>query len=414
MKFFFIISIACCLASCFPKTATITYRISTAKPLSQKQTVYIAGNQPQLGEWQPNKIAFSRENDSVFMAKIRLPLSQTRPQKTTSYGTDSVFVGKIKPPITQKTTSQKTTSQEIAYKFTRGTWEAEETTKDGTIPPNQTITIRKDTLITHRIEGWKDQYFKPKGQVTGKLQHITAWKGEGIEPRNVHIWLPPNYDSTGKTRYSVIYCHDGQNLFDPKTASFGMDWQLDETADSLIKNGICQPFLMVAMDCTKNRTAEYAYETQGENYQKWIVNTVKPYIDKNFPTLPDAKNTAILGSSMGGLCALELAWNYPTVFGHAACFSPAFRIKKTENSKLYDLDFIPYAQKSAEFKNIDLYIDNGTLDLEARLQPGIDDMMQFLNTRKQPFTWFLDKGATHNEAAWAKRAWRPLVQFFKK
>ncbi len=367
------------LLSCSPKTAVVTYHIDTAKPLLPNQTVYITGNQQTLGEWQPNKIAFSRKNDSLFVAKIKLPIKQ-----------------------------------KIAYKFTRGSWEQEELDKKGQVPPNQILIIRKDTLITHRIENWKEQNSIKKGQVAGTLKHFNAWKGNGIEPRNVHIWLPSNYDSTGKTRYAVMYCHDGQNVFDAQTASFGTEWQLDETADSLIENGVCRPFLIVAMDCTKNRTAEYSYQETGENYQKWVVNTLKPYIDAHFPTLPDAENTATLGSSMGGLCAFELAWNYPTVFGYAACFSPAFRVKKTDNSAIYELDYLSFAQKSTIFKPINLYIDNGTIDLEARLQPGIDDMMQFLRERKQPFTWYLANGESHNEAAWAKRAWRPLVQFFKK
>ncbi len=374
---FFLACFALFIASCSPKTATITYHISTTKPLKANETVYIAGSHANLGDWQPNKIAFKRENDTVFNAKIQLPRGKS-----------------------------------FEYKFTHGNWNNEQTLGNGTIPANQFINIRKDTNINIKISNWKDEFFKPKGQVTGKIQHIKQWKGEGIEPRDVHIWFPPNYDSTGKTNYAVVYCHDGQNVFDPATASFGIDWQLDETADSLIRNGSCRAFLMVAMDCTKNRTAEYAYEATAENYQKWVVNQVKPYIDAHFPTLKDAKNTAILGSSMGGLCAFELAWNYPNVFGHAACFSPAFRIKKTENAKVYDLDYIVLAQNATDFKNIDLYIDNGTVDLDARLQPGINDMMQFLTARKQAFTWYLAKGEPHNEAAWARRAWRPFLQFF--
>lgn len=358
---------------------TVTYEVKTEKPLSDGQTVFVVGSHEALGNWQPNKIALTRLTSTTFRGSVKLPAKK-----------------------------------QVEYKFTHGAWTNEQTLANGTIPGNQFVSATADTTIRTTISHWKNEYFKPTGQVTGRVTTIKAWKGADIEPRNVHIWLPPNYDSTGKTRYAVIYCHDGQNVFDPATSSFGIDWGLDETADSLIRNGICRPFLMVAMDCTKQRTAEYAYEKKGQNYQKWVVEQVKPFVDAHYATLPDAKNTAILGSSMGGLCAFELAWNYPTVFGHAACFSPAFRIKKMENATTYVLDYIPLAQKTTNFKPIDLYIDNGTIDLEARLQPGIDDMLRFLESRKQPYTWFLAKGEPHNEAAWSRRAWRPLTQFFPK
>ena len=366
-----------------PQTAasfiTLSYEVTTEKPLAEGQTVFVAGSDEALGNWQPNKVALTRLTSTTFRGSVKLP-----------------------------------SKKQVEYKFTRGAWTTEQTLASGTIPANQCLKATADTTVRITITHWKDEYFKPKGQVTGRVTTIKAWKGTGIEPRNVHIWLPPNYDSTGKTRYAVIYCHDGQNVFDPATSSFGIDWSLDETADSLIHNGVCRPFLMVAMDCTKQRTAEYAYEKQGQNYQKWVVEQVKPFIDAHYATFPDAKNTAILGSSMGGLCAFELAWNYPSVFGHAACFSPAFRIKKVENTTIYALDYIPLAQKATDFKPIDLYIDNGTIDLEAPLQPGIDDMLRFLDSRKQPYVWFLAKGEPHNEAAWSRRAWRPFTQFFPK
>jgi len=78
------------------------------------------------------------------------------------------------------------------------------------------------------------------------------------------------------------------------------------------------------------------------------------------------------------------------------------------------INYVEDVERDSTRKNIELYIDNGTLDLEARLQPGIDEMMEALDKNHYPYTWFLDKGAIHNEIAWSRRAWRPLLQFFGK
>ena len=237
-------------------------------------------------------------------------------------------------------------------------------------------------------------------------------EGVGIKPRNVHIWLPPNYEMDKNMRFPVIYIHDGQNCFDPKTATNGIDWQLDETADSLIRKGIVKPFIMVAMDCTADRYEEYGYGKLGRKYRDFIKRQIKPMIDTRFRTLPDAANTVGWGSSVGGLCAFVMLFEDPETFGSAACFSPAFKVTKHTRLKL---DYVKTVQAAPNFKYAHhIYIDNGTQDLEAVLQPGIDEMMDVLKQKNIAFTWFSDEGATHNEAAWSKRAWRPFLQFFAK
>jgi enterochelin esterase-like enzyme len=118
-----------------------------------------------------------------------------------------------------------------------------------------------------------------------------------------------------------------------------------------------------------------------------------------------------MGESMGGLISFILAWEYPDIFGMAACMSPAF---KYEQNGVPEVNYVDNVLEDSQKRNIDLYIDNGTIDLEALLQPGIDEMLSILDERGYQYRWFQDEGAPHNEIAWSARVWKPLLQFFGK
>ena len=203
--------------------------------------------------------------------------------------------------------------------------------------------------------------------------------------------------------------HDGQNLIDPRTSNTFIDWQVDETADSLIKNGEVEPFIIVGMNNTDDRATEYNNTPLGKLYEKLVVEKIKSFIDSHYRTLTDAKNTVVGGSSMGGLISMLFAWDYPNVFSKAACFSPAFKIRNYDYTKVVENDKSPK-------KNLMIYIDNGGVGLETVLQPGVEEMVSILKAKGykegEDLIVFYDKSAEHNEAAWAKRAWRPMKMFF--
>jgi predicted alpha/beta superfamily hydrolase len=234
-------------------------------------------------------------------------------------------------------------------------------------------------------------------------------KGKWINSRDVAVWLPPGYDTEIRQRYPVLYMHDGQNVFDVKESSFGMEWKVNETAVSLIKQNRITPVIIVGIYNTRNRNAEYSYTDSGYAYMKFIVEELKPFIDKTYRTLPGRKNTAVMGSSMGGLISLMLVWEYPDIFSKAACLSPAF--------KTAGIDYLPYIEKyKGPKKDIDIYIDNGGVGLENELQPGIEETISLLESKgyKNNLDVFFDKTAEHNEKAWAARVWRPLLYMFGK
>lgn len=141
--------------------------------------------------------------------------------------------------------------------------------------------------------------------------------------RRIWVYKPEGYYQTDKT-YPVIYMHDGQNLFDEAVA-YGEEWGIDETLNSLL--GEC---IVVGIDNSEHRMTEYNYhdhedygEGEGKKYIQFIVDTLKPVIDRNFRTRAGRKHTHIAGSSMGGLISLYGAMHFPETFGGAGVFSPS-------------------------------------------------------------------------------------------
>lgn len=153
--------------------------------------------------------------------------------------------------------------------------------------------------------------------------------------RKIWLYLPIGYETSTK-KYPVIYMHDAQNLFDAKT-SFAGEWNVDEKLDSLKA-----PVIVVGIenggDKRINELTPYKNEKYGggdtDKYLDFIVNTLKPQIDKKYRTKTNAKNTTIMGSSLGGLTSYYAVLKYPEVFGKAGVFSPAFWINRKEINDL--------------------------------------------------------------------------------
>lgn len=157
--------------------------------------------------------------------------------------------------------------------------------------------------------------------------------------KKIYVYLPLNYETSNK-KYPVIYMHDAQNLFDIKTSYVG-EWNVDETLDSLKANVI-----IIGIEHGNNKRIDeltpYKNEKYGggkaDLYLDFIVSNLKPYIDKTYRTKSNKSNTAIMGSSLGGLVSFYAGLKYPKVFGKVGCFSPSFWFsdeiyKLTENKK---------------------------------------------------------------------------------
>ncbi|WNJ21361.1 alpha/beta hydrolase-fold protein [Pontibacter sp. G13] len=356
-------------------TVLVTWELE-AQDLSAEDAVFLAGSTPDLGFWQPNGAAMTQNESGFWELSLHLPKDST-----------------------------------VEYKITLGSWEREALNEAGIPFPNFRLRPTRDTVIRQRIPKWKSDTDIEAGQVTGQIKYHKRITAEGLKERSLAVWLPPTYGKSKKRSYPVLYMHDGQNLFNPKTAAFGVDWRVDEVADSLIRRGLLQDIIIVGIYNTSDRNEEYTTTPMGKRYRQFVIEKVKPLIDKTYRTLPDAKYTATGGSSAGGLVAFMLAWESPDIFSKAICMSPAFKIQ--------NIDYVSTVEADSSRKELlEIYVDNGGVGLEKQLQPGIDDMMKALKQHGfqagKNLDYQVEPLAKHNEAAWGKRIHRPLQWMFGK
>lgn len=187
------------------------------------------------------------------------------------------------------------------------------------------------------------QTVQDQAGITGELLRYPNFPSRHVIARNVDVWLPPGYDASARTRYPVVYMHDGQNLFYPKHSYTGDEWGVDETMTRLIAEHRIRPAIVVAVWNTPRRIGEYLPEKAvvtdpvatgvegfapvpraeviSDRYLRFLVGELKPFVDRHYRTLPDRSDTFIMGSSMGGLISVYAVAEYPQVFGAAAALS---------------------------------------------------------------------------------------------
>lgn len=232
---------------------------------------------------------------------------------------------------------------------------------------------------------------------------IPALSGE-LE-RLVYCYLPESYE-TGEKRYPVLYMFDGHNVFFDDHATFGKSWGMKEYLECTGKE-----LIVVAVashpDGVK-RLSEYSpvdftipglgtVVGLGERYMHWLVNTLKPCIDKKYRTIPDRENTLVAGSSMGGLMSLYAMAKYPDIFRRAACLSPSLWVSPEGIGKFLTEHPVP--------ADACVYMDYGSDEMaNHRENPGVlvRTAEQLLNMGVK-LTLRIVPGGTHCEASWEKQ-----------
>lgn len=219
---------------------------------------------------------------------------------------------------------------QIQYKFTRGSWETVEKGPNGEEIDNRLFTYGNGDTVRIIIHNWRQN----GGGGSTAADNVIVMDEDFHMPqlgrtRRIWLYLPPDYEISGK-RYPVLYMHDGQNLFDAST-SFAGEWEVDETLNGLFQQGKEVPIIVGIDNGGEYRIAEYTPWPhtiygggEGDLYMQFIIQTLKPYIDGNFRTMPDREYTGIMGSSLGGLISHYGALAYPDVFSKAGVFSPSF------------------------------------------------------------------------------------------
>ena len=276
---------------------------------------------------------------------------------------------------------------------------------------------------------------------SGRIERIENFNSKFIPPRNIDIWLPDGYSPDRK--YAVLYMHDGQMLFDSTTTWNKQEWGVDELFGNLLAEKKIPETIVVGIWNTEFRHSEYfpqkpfeslpeevqdsllklggentanalfKAEVYSDKYLQFLVEELKPYIDKTYPTRTDKAHTYIAGSSMGGLISMYAICEYPQVFKGAACLSTHWiGIFDTLNNPIPEQMATYLDQYLPDPDTHKLYFDYGTETLDQFYEPYQKQMDTILLLKGyNNKNWMTRKfeGEDHSERAWQRRLDIPIL-----
>jgi predicted alpha/beta superfamily hydrolase len=232
--------------------------------------------------------------------------------------------------------------------------------------------------------------------------------------RFLRVWLPPGYDDSlnAGRRYPVLYLNDGQNLFEAATSFTGVEWQVDETADRLIREGGILPLIIVGLDnAAQARMREYMphrslhpilLRGQGSRYPDFLTKEIMPFIARNYRVASGPENTGLGGSSLGALISLYTAAVRPGSFGRLLLESPSLWASNRQMIR---------ASREVKHWPERIFLATGTAEAgrEDRNRSVVDDVRELagillragLDDRRLRVV--IEEGATHHETSWARR-----------
>ncbi len=272
------------------------------------------------------------------------------------------------------------------------------------------------------------------GSVTEVIRATSATGDLRIHPfrsrifrnsRYLRVWLPPGYDDPANQarRYPVLYLNDGQNLFESSTSFNGVEWQVDETADRLIRENAIPPLIVVGIDNSgKDRFREYMphrslhpvmLRVQGNKYPNFLIKEVMPFVARNYRVATGPENTGLGGSSLGALIALYAAMVRPGLIGRLLLESPSLWASNRQ--------IIRESRGIANWP-ARIFLATGTAEAgnKDRNQSVVDDVrelagiMRRANLDESRLKLVIAEGATHHESAWAERFPEALSFLFGK
>ena len=262
--------------------------------------------------------------------------------------------------------------------------------------------------------------FMPPTTLTGNIQEHRAFPSKILKNRrDVLVYLPPGYRRFSTRHYPVLYLQDGQNVFDAATSFAGVEWSVDETAQQLIRKKLMEPIIIVAIANTgEDRIHEYAptparidppkrKRSKGllRSYGRFLIEELKPFIDRKYRTRREAEFTGLGGSSLGGLATLALGLWYPNYFTRLAVMSPSIW---WDDCAIYDIvDEIDEMAKPP----LKIWLDTGTHEPGWERAAPLRDRLVEKGWRLHDDLHYLEvEGADHSEGAWAARI-DPVLRF---
>ena len=287
----------------------------------------------------------------------------------------------------------------IQFKFTRGSWETVEKGPQGQELGNRLFTFGNGDTVGVIIYNWA----QGGGGGSSAADNVYIMDDDFEMPqlgrtRRIWLYLPPDYWTSGMD-YPVLYMHDGQNLFDDST-SFAGEWQVDETLNALYEQGSRVPIVVGIENGGDYRIDEYtpwAHQLygggDGDLYMEFIVQTLKPYVDQNYRTLPGRDYSGIMGSSLGGQISHYGALKYQDVFSKSGIFSPSY---------WYSDSIWSFTREMGRQDAMRIYLMCGG----SEGQETIKDMMDMQDTLLQvgfsedELSLTVIPGGQHNESLW--------------
>lgn len=366
-----------------PKSALakVNWRVTVPADTPPGSKLFIAGSIDEFGPWQPNAFELTPVADGKYEGGLELPVG-TR----------------------------------IEYKVTRGSWTTVEKSSQGAEIRNRFVTIDGPQTIEISVANWAIAKSKPISSATGDLRWLDFSSQTLKSRRRITVWLPPVYRDNLQLRFPVVYLLDGQNVFDNQRAAFGVEWQADETAKKLAQNPLPRALILVAIDNSKDRIDEYtpvpdriADKLTGgraDEHLKFIASELKPWIDQEFRTLTDPQETAIIGSSLGGLFVLHALHQRPDVFGKGASMSPSVFWGNQHILEFFS-NPVPNRPRSKQRLWVDMGTQEGkSPDGQSKAVEQMQQLVELLRTHHQDrydVQMMIEPEAKHNESAWAHR-----------
>ncbi|MBN1207876.1 MAG: carbohydrate esterase [Myxococcaceae bacterium] len=361
------------------KLTQVTFDVAVPLETSAEAEVWISGGHPALGAWNGAGVKLSRTPDGRYTATVSLPAGAA-----------------------------------LEYKVTRGSWATVEKSAAGQEVSNRPLKVdTRAQQVSISVARWADQPSdSAQHTLTGNIRYLRA-VGSSFLPRtrDIIIWLPPGYEESPQRRYPVLYMHDGQNLMDAAT-SFSGEWRVDETAQQLVRSGEVEPLIIVGVYNTEDRFAEYTqvkdtgeYAQLGggnaDAYGRFLVEELKPMIDRTFRTRPQARDTGLAGSSLGGLVTMHLGLKYPGTFRRLGVVSPSVFWANR--------DIVSRVKALKKKQPLRIWVDIGTEESRGS-QETVEDTRMLRDTLLAE-GWKLGTdlhylevvGAAHTESAWAER-----------
>jgi len=290
----------------------------------------------------------------------------------------------------------------LEYKYVKGDWGNEEVDAYGCQVNNRKLTHYQSFVEDH-VPRWKE-HGRSYQDALLPIPHILSEEFEIpqlIKTRRIAALLPHDYHRTDK-RYPVLYLQDGQNLFDDH-APFG-SWGVNKRLAVMAEQQTADIIIVAIDHAEKDRIAEFtpSYKTtigvgEGKKYVRFLADTLKPYVDKHFRTLPDQADTGIGGSSMGGLISIYAGLMYPEVYGKLMIFSPSLWV--APNIHFQTIRFqSPYPSR--------IYLYAGGKE-SSNMVPNVQRLKRAIEENgasdsRIAFKLSIDPEGVHNEEHWGR------------